>query len=122
MLAEPIPRREPKSPVERQSTDRIGSTSVTFGDRRARGKIFDEKRFRSPVSSSTRLSFRGRGPRDRFRRPARPSGATPWRRIITPGHAGFGQGAQRRPVFVLPLDEEAQCSAVLAGSIGAGRR
>ena len=37
---------------------RIGSTSVTFGDRRAyAGRIFEENRRRSPVSSSARMSL-----------------------------------------------------------------
>ena len=48
----------PKSPVDSPCRYRIGSTSVTFGDRRAyAGRIFELNRLRSPVSSSTRLSF-----------------------------------------------------------------
>ena len=48
----------PKSPVESPCRYRIGSTSVTFGDRRAyAGRIRELNRLRSPVSSSTRLSL-----------------------------------------------------------------
>ncbi len=47
-----------KSPVDSPRRYRIGITSPTFGDRRAyAGRIRELNRCRSPVSSSTRLSF-----------------------------------------------------------------
>ena len=47
-----------KSPVDRPRRYRIGITSPTFGDRLAyAGRILELNRSRSPVSSSTRLSF-----------------------------------------------------------------
>jgi hypothetical protein len=48
----------PKSPGDSPCRYRIGSASVTFGERRAyAGRIFELIRLRSPVSSSTRLSW-----------------------------------------------------------------
>jgi hypothetical protein len=47
-----------KSPVDSPRRYRIGSTSLTFDDRRAyAGKILELNLLRSPVCSSTRLSL-----------------------------------------------------------------
>jgi hypothetical protein len=59
-------RTQAGSPVERPRRYRIGITSPTFGDRRAyAGRIRELNFCRSPVSSSTRLSFT-RGARTRI--------------------------------------------------------
>ena len=58
VLAEQPIERRPEVAGRQPLRYRIGSTSVTFGDRRAyAGRILEENRWRSPVSSSTRLSF-----------------------------------------------------------------
>ncbi len=48
----------PKSPDDKPCRYNSGSTSATFGDFRAHaGRIADANRFRSPVTSSMRLSL-----------------------------------------------------------------
>lgn len=53
-------RKRAKSPEDRPCRQSSGSTSLVFGDLRHQGGgIAEENRLRSPVASSTRLSWQG---------------------------------------------------------------